>query len=45
MVKKACEKFLDTMGLACPNGREKSIAITNAETANLWAKQSLEKAE
>ncbi|PHG00520.1 hypothetical protein COI63_26120 [Bacillus toyonensis] len=43
MVKEAYEKFLYTIGLACTNGREKSIAITNAETAYLWAKQSLEK--
>ncbi|MED3469882.1 hypothetical protein P4485_29390 [Bacillus thuringiensis] len=43
MVKEAYEKFLYTIGLACTNGREKSVAITNAETAYLWAKQSLEK--
>ncbi|QPW46260.1 hypothetical protein G9298_14080 [Bacillus thuringiensis] len=43
MVKEAYEKCLYTIGLACTNGREKSVAITNAETAYLWAKQSLEK--
>ncbi|MED3089276.1 hypothetical protein [Bacillus toyonensis] len=35
MVKEVYEKFLYTIGLACLNGREKSIAITNAETAYL----------
>ncbi|WP_176535731.1 hypothetical protein [Bacillus cereus] len=43
IVRGAYEKFLYTIGPACPNGREKSIAITNAETTYLWAKQSLEK--
>ncbi|WP_176126973.1 Acb2/Tad1 domain-containing protein [Bacillus cereus] len=42
-VKEAYEKFLYTIGMTCPNGREKSIAITSAEAAYLWAKQSLEK--
>ncbi|WP_170955271.1 hypothetical protein [Bacillus cereus] len=36
------EKFIYTIGVACPSSREKGIAITNAETAYLWAKKSLE---
>ncbi|MDC2867575.1 Acb2/Tad1 domain-containing protein [Bacillus sp. BP-3] len=43
ILKDAFEKFMYTIGVVCPNGREKSVAITNAETAYLWAKQSLEK--
>ncbi|HFK1429627.1 MULTISPECIES: hypothetical protein [unclassified Bacillus cereus group] len=39
------EKFIYTIGVVCQNNREKSIAITNAETAYLWAKKSLEENE
>ncbi len=45
LLKEALDKFMYTIGAVCPNGREKSVAITNAETAYLWAKESLSKTE
>ncbi|EOO27157.1 hypothetical protein IIU_05932 [Bacillus cereus VD133] len=38
--KDALERFMYTIGVVCPNGREKGVAITNAETAYLWVKES-----
>ncbi|MED1403881.1 hypothetical protein P4U07_13775 [Bacillus mycoides] len=45
ILKEAFEKFICTIGVICTNGREKSVAITNAETSYLWAKESLGKTE
>ncbi|WP_410976872.1 Acb2/Tad1 domain-containing protein [Bacillus cereus] len=45
ILKEAFEKFIYTIGTVCPNGREKSVAITNVETSYLWAKESLSKSE
>ncbi|WP_180229652.1 Acb2/Tad1 domain-containing protein [Bacillus toyonensis] len=45
LLKDALERFMYTIGVVCPNGREKGVAITNAETAYLWAKKSLEEYE
>ncbi|MDA2519281.1 hypothetical protein PDN73_26325 [Bacillus cereus] len=45
ILTESFEKFKCTIGVVCPNGREKSVAITNAETAYLWAKESLDKIE
>jgi len=41
MLKEAYKNLIFMVGLLCPNGREKSIAITNIETGYLWAKESL----
>ncbi|QQY96051.1 DUF7681 family protein [Bacillus thuringiensis] len=41
LLKDALEKFIYTIGVVCPNGREKGVAITNAETAYLWAEKSM----
>ena len=45
ILKEAYENFIHTIGVVCDNSREKSIAITNAQTAYLWAKEVLENEE
>lgn len=41
MLKEAYKNLIFMIGVLCPNGREKSVAITNIETGYLWAKEAL----
>lgn len=40
-IKELSSKLIDLIDQACPDGRRKSIALTNIETAQMFAVKSL----
>lgn len=41
MVREGCKFLADILNQACPDGREKSLALTNLEQVMFWANASI----
>ncbi|WP_435834906.1 Acb2/Tad1 domain-containing protein [Streptomyces antibioticus] len=40
-IRQACRRLADHINESCPEGREKSLAITHVEEAMFWANAAL----
>ncbi|MGW5673950.1 Acb2/Tad1 domain-containing protein [Streptomyces sp. NPDC003860] len=40
-VREACQRLAEQIDALCPDGREKSLAITQVEQAMFWANAAL----
>lgn len=44
-VRQNCHRLADFINEHCPDGREKSLAITHIEEAMMWANAAIARAE